>query len=60
MSSNISENGTTNQDVGRTTPPKTKDMSDSPSVKVTSSGSRIRKQVPGNNTSMIPLTPEPK
>lgn len=58
MPTNINRKGITN--VGFVSAPKMMDHSGSHFVKVTDTGSTIRKQIPGMNNSIVPLIPEPK
>lgn len=55
MGSNINRKGITNE--GFISAPKMQDKSDSHDVKVTS-GATIKKQQPGNNTSIVDLIPD--
>ena len=59
MPTHTSREGTTNADVSRTPQPVIKDESDAVHISVTSKGSRIWKQTPGMNNSIVPLVPEP-
>ena len=58
-SSNISNVGITNADVPKCKYPGLADKSDAHSVSV-KGGANIKKQVPGMNKSIVPLTPDPQ